>query len=111
MDRAPFGRQPELATISTVLDAIPSGPVALILGGEAGIGKSTLWLDALSRARARSYRVLSCRPTESEAKLSFAALGDLLDDVVDEALQGLPPPQRSALEIALLRTEATGSPP
>ena len=111
MERAPFGRQAELATISTMLDAVRTGPAALILGGEAGIGKSTLWLDALSTARARSYRVLSCRPTESEAKLSFAALGDILGDVVDEALEGLPPPQRSALEIALLRAEAKGSPP
>ena len=111
MDRALFGRQTELARISSLLDAVPSGPVALILGGETGIGKSTLWLEALSQARARSYRVLSCRPTESEAKLSFAALGDLLDEVVDEGLEGLPSPQRSALEVALLRTEATGSPP
>jgi DNA-binding CsgD family transcriptional regulator len=106
-----FGRQVELARISTLLDAVPKGPVALILGGEAGIGKSTLWLEALAQARARSYRVLSCRPTESEAKLSFAALGDLLDEVVDEDLEGLPSPQRSALEIALLRTEATGTRP
>jgi DNA-binding CsgD family transcriptional regulator len=111
MEGAPFGRETELATISAVLDAVPSGPAALILGGEAGIGKSTLWLDALSKARARSYRVLSCRPSESEAKLSFAALGDILGDDVDEVLGELPPPQRSALEIALLRTEATGSPP
>jgi DNA-binding CsgD family transcriptional regulator len=111
MERAPFGREAELAAISTVLDTLPTGPAALILGGEAGIGKSTLWLDALSQARARSYRVLSCRPTGSEAKLSFAALGDLLNEVVEESIDGLPPPQRSALEVALLRKEATDVPP
>src|SRR6266540_3375679 len=111
MERAMFGRQTELALVSRLLDAVSSGPAALILGGEAGIGKSTLWLEALSQARARSYRVLSCRPNESEAKLSFAALGDLLEGVVDESLERLPPPQRSALEVALLRREATGSPP
>jgi hypothetical protein len=55
--------------------------------------------------------VLSCRPNESEAKLSFAALGDLLEGVADESLEGLPPPQRAALEVALLRREATGSLP
>jgi predicted ATPase len=111
MQRALFGRQTELALVSRLLDAVPNGPGALILGGEAGIGKSTLWLEALNQARARSYRVLSCQPTESEARLSFAALGDLLDGVEDEHLAGLPPPQRSALEVALLRAEAAGSPP
>src|SRR4029450_12197986 len=79
--------------------------------GEAGIGKSALWLDALEQARARSYRVLSSRATESEAKLSFAALGDPRDGVVDETLDALPSPQRSALEVALLRAEAAASPP
>ena len=111
MERARFGRQAELARISSFLDAVPTGPEALILGGEAGIGKSALWLDTLAQAQARSYRALSSRPTESEAKLSFAALGDLLDGVVEEALDALPPPQRSALEVALLRAEATTTPP
>jgi DNA-binding CsgD family transcriptional regulator len=111
MERARFGRQAELADISSFLDAVPTGPEALILGGEAGIGKSALWLDTLEQARARSYRALSSRPTESEARLSFAALGDLLDGVVDEVLDDLPTPQRSALEVALLRAEADASPP
>jgi len=111
MERGQFGRETELARVSKVLDGIPSGPVALILGGEAGIGKSTLWLESLSQARARSYRVLSCRPDESEAKFSYAALGDLLEGVVEESLERLPSPQRSALEVALLRADATGLPP
>jgi DNA-binding CsgD family transcriptional regulator len=111
MERARFGREVELARVSTFLDAVPNGPDALVLGGEAGIGKSAVWLDALDQARARSYRVLSSRPTESEAKLSFAAVGDLLEGVVDEVLDALPAPQRTALEIALLRTEAGASPP
>jgi DNA-binding CsgD family transcriptional regulator len=111
MERARFGRQADLAHVSSFLEAVPNGPDTLILGGEAGIGKSALWLDALERARALSYRVLSSRPTESEAKLSFAALGDLLDGVVDEALDALPSPQRTALEVALLREEAGRSPP
>ena len=64
-----------------------------------------------SQAKGRSYRVLSCRPDESEAKLSYAALADLLEGVVEESLEGLPSPQRSALEVALLRADATGIPP
>src|SRR5207249_8756280 len=92
MEPARFGRQAELARLSSFLDAAPTGPEALVLGGEAGIGKSALWLDALASAGARSFRALSSRPTESEAKLSFAVLGDLLDGVVDEALDALPSP-------------------
>lgn len=111
MEQALFGRQTELALVSKVLDAVPAGPVALILGGEPGTGKSALWLDALSQAEARSYRVLSCRPSEAEAKLSFAAIGDLFGGVSDESLEGLPMPQRSAIAVALLRAEAIGSPP
>src|SRR6478672_11160909 len=111
MERARFGREAELARVSSFLDAVPNGPHALVLGGEAGIGKSAVWLDALEDARARSYRVLSSRPTEAEAKLSFAAVGDLLDGVVDEVLDAISAPQRTALEIALLRTEAGPTPP
>ena len=111
MERARFGRQAELARASSFLDAVPDGPRALVLSGEAGIGKSALWLDTVAQADGRSYRVLSCRPTESEAKLSFAALGDLLDEVVDDVVDALPPPQRSALDVALLRADVEGSPP
>ncbi|HEV8088689.1 MAG TPA: ATP-binding protein, partial [Actinomycetota bacterium] len=111
MERARFGREAELARVSSFLDAVPNGPHALVLGGEAGIGKSAVWLDALEDARARAYRVLSSRPTEAEAKLSFAAVGDLLDGVVDEILDAISAPQRTALEIALLRTEAGPTPP
>ena len=54
--------------------------------------------------------MLSCRPVEAEIALPFAALGDLLEDVGDDVLARLPEPQRDALEVALLRSEAHGSP-
>jgi predicted ATPase len=54
--------------------------------------------------------VLSCRPAESEARLSFAALGDLLDGLLDRVLPRLPAPQRRALEVALLLEAPVGSP-
>lgn len=73
--------------------------------GEAGIGKTVLWRSALAEAEARGRRVLACAPAAAEARLAFAALGDLLDPAVDDALGDLPEPQRQALEIALLRRE------
>jgi hypothetical protein len=40
--------------------------------------------------------------------MSFAAIGDLLADVVDEVLPGLSGPQRGVLEVGVLRAEAEG---
>jgi hypothetical protein len=65
-----------------------------------------LWHEAVRRARERGTLVLLTRPAESEAKLAFAGLTDLLSDVGPDVLERLPPPQRAALEAALLRTEA-----
>jgi hypothetical protein len=74
-----FGRGRELAAVAVFLDGLPSGPSGLLLEGEAGIGKTTVWMAGVADAAARPYLVLSSRPAESEATLSFAALGDLLE--------------------------------
>ena len=105
------GREQELDELARFLDAVPAGPVGLLLEGDAGIGKTTLWREAVSAALDRSYRVLSCRPVESETQLAFAALGDLLEEVPDSATADLPVPQRRALDVALLQMEAEGPPP
>ena len=109
---AVVGRERELSALEKFLEAVPQGPVGLLIEGEVGIGKTTLWREAAAAAvRGRSYRVLACRPVESETQLAFSALGDLLDDVQAEPLSGLPEPQRRALEVALLRREAEGPAP
>jgi DNA-binding CsgD family transcriptional regulator len=106
------GREEELATLGRFLERGLEGPVStpatLVLEGEAGIGKSTLWLAAVEEARERGLRVLSSRPGEAERGLAFAGLGDLFDDVLDIVLPELSPPRRRALAIALLVEEATG---
>ena len=38
------GRNVELGTLHAFLDRATEGPAALVLQGDAGIGKSTLWL-------------------------------------------------------------------
>ena len=45
---------------------------------------------------------------QCETQLAYAALGDLLADVPESAMSELPPPQRRALEVALLRAEPEG---
>jgi DNA-binding CsgD family transcriptional regulator len=106
-----IGRASERAQLSRFLDSAAKGPVGVVIDGEAGIGKSTIWKESVADAESRSYRTLSCRTDRSEAPLSFAGLGDLFDPVIDEALPHLPAPQRHALEVALLRSDATGAGP
>lgn len=74
-----------------------------MLEGEVGVGKTALWRRALDVAAASGWRILASAPAGSEAGLAFAALGDLLDLVVDDALPALSGPQRRGLEVALLR--------
>ena len=74
-----------------------------MLEGDAGVGKTALWRRALDVAADRGWQILSSAPAGSEARLAFAALGDLLDLVIDDALPALPRPQRRVLEVALLR--------
>jgi len=105
------GRDREMAEVRAFLDAVLAGPCGLLLEGAAGIGKTTVWNAGVASAVGRSLTVLSSRPAESEATLSFAALGDLLDGVLDQALPRLPPPQQRALEVALLLADPAGSPP
>ena len=102
-----IGRGDERVAVETFLDALQAGPVALLIGGEAGIGKSTVWRAGVSSARSRSFRVLLCRPAEAEAGLSFVALADLLRGIGEDVIASLPPPQREALGVALRRADTT----
>jgi predicted ATPase len=106
-----IARDRELDSIYQFLDAVPGGPVALLIEGEVGIGKTALWQQAVDLAQQRSYRILACRPGDSETRLSFAALDDLLAGVLEGALPALAEPKRRALEIALLRSLVVGAPP
>jgi DNA-binding NarL/FixJ family response regulator len=87
------------------LDPDLAGARAVVLEGEAGVGKTALWRRAVQEAPRRGFQVAMAAPAASEARLAFAALGDLLDVVLDDVLEALPRPQREALEIALLRRE------
>ncbi|MBA2570803.1 MAG: AAA family ATPase, partial [Chloroflexi bacterium] len=111
MSEVIFGRSGELASIERFLDEIAIGPSALLLEGEIGAGKTALWRAAVAAARARGYRVLVCHPAESEASLAFAALGDLLQGVLEEPHPSLPVPQYRALRVAVLMDDPEGPPP
>src|SRR6266540_3467174 len=104
------GREQELGSIRAFLDRPVEGPAGLMLEGEAGIGKSTVWLAAVAGARERGFLVLSSRPAEAERGLAHVGLGDLFEDVLDDVLPALSTPRRRALEVALLREDESGDP-
>jgi DNA-binding NarL/FixJ family response regulator len=99
------GRESELGAVETLLRS--ERPRAVAIVGEPGIGKTTLWQAAVEHARTQGARVLIARPTESEARLAFAGLADLLADVPDELFARLPEPQRVGIDVALLRAAST----
>jgi DNA-binding CsgD family transcriptional regulator len=104
------GRQAELGEVGRFLETLAHGSAALVFEGEAGIGKTRVWEESVRRAADTGVRVVAASPAGAEVQLSFAALGDLLHGVVDEALPGIAAPQRRALEAALLLADADGEP-
>jgi DNA-binding CsgD family transcriptional regulator len=104
------GRDEELAAVAGVLERAADGALACVVEGEIGVGKTTVWTAALAAAGERGCGVLSARPAEAETSFAFAAVGDLLRERLETVLPALPPPQRRALETALLVAEGTGAP-
>jgi hypothetical protein len=99
-----FGRDSELTALRGLV-AADRRAGAVLLTGAAGIGKTALWEAGLEMARPAGRFVLAARPAGAEAGMAFAGLIDLCDRVGPEVLADLPAPQRSALEVALLRAE------
>src|ERR671921_1536615 len=88
-----FDREGELARIGQLLDGVSKRGTALLVRGEAGIGKSTLLAAASRRAESAGMRVLRTTGVQSEAQLPFAGLHQLLLPVFGRVDQ-LPAPQR-----------------
>jgi DNA-binding CsgD family transcriptional regulator len=105
------GRDEELAAVVAFVESTEALPRALLLEGEAGIGKTTLWRAGVEAARESSYRVLRASPAEKEATFAYSVVIDLLAGVLGEVAAELPEPQRRALEVALLLRESQGQPP
>jgi DNA-binding CsgD family transcriptional regulator len=98
------GRERELEEGRRFLGALAHGSACMVLEGEPGIGKTTVWRETVALAEQQGHRVLTCRPAAAEAKLSYAGLADLLAGVEGTVYERLPVPQRRALEVALLLT-------
>lgn len=96
-------RERELRIVDEFLARVADGPCGLVLEGEAGIGKTTMWQEGLRRAGQSGFVVLSAHASLVEARSTFAGAADLLHDVDESVLERLPAPQRGALDRLLLR--------
>ena len=99
------GRRAELIAVAdTVVPGAVSGFAALVLEGEPGIGKTTLWFEGIRLAEAAGALVLSARPTAPESRVPYSALGDLMRGVDAVRLDALGGPAYLALRDAALLT-------
>lgn len=81
-------------------------PALLVVEGEPGIGKSTVWAAALEQARQQGFQIMSARPAATESTMAYGALADLLGGIDAATIASLPDPQRRALDWVLLRADA-----
>jgi DNA-binding CsgD family transcriptional regulator/tetratricopeptide (TPR) repeat protein len=95
-------------TIADLLARAQDAPAALLVDGEAGIGKTTLLLHTCDKAARRGFHVIRARGSPSEVTYAYAAVADLLTDVDADTLATLPDTQRIALQRVLLQ-EVPGS--
>jgi DNA-binding CsgD family transcriptional regulator len=92
-----YGRDHEIGVLDDLIRRPGSGTGGvLVIRGEAGIGKSALVAAARARGRRLGMRVLAATGVESEARIPFAGLHQLLRPVLSLA-DGLPTRQRGAL--------------
>jgi DNA-binding CsgD family transcriptional regulator len=94
------GRDSGLARVRALVDPVPRASHVLLVTGEAGMGKTVLLADAVQRAGLAGMRVLRVTGRESESRLAFAGLHQLLRPVLP-SVAGLPGRQARALLGAL----------
>ena len=106
-DNPLLGRDAELSVVREAVGAARGCGVALLIEGEAGIGKSALVRAAREQALRAGFAIAACCPTETESAYAYAALADLVGAPRYDTARGrLPGPQRDALARALHRDAA-----
>jgi DNA-binding CsgD family transcriptional regulator/tetratricopeptide (TPR) repeat protein len=95
-----IGREAGLARLRGLVDPVPPSSQVLLVTGAAGMGKTVLLADAADRARRAGTRVLAVTGRESESRIAFAGLHQLLRPVLSSAAD-LPDRQAQALLGAL----------
>ena len=96
-----IGREGEHERLRRFVADLVVGPGALLLHGDAGIGKTVLWRAAVGEAEAAGLTVLVTRCVEAEMPIAFGGLADLLGESLPNIAAELPEPQRAALAAAV----------
>lgn len=104
------GRDREIAVLDDLFRGMPERGGALVVRGEAGIGKSSILNAAGVRARERGMQVLTTSGVQAESHLPFAALQMLLRPIL-AGVEDLPAPQRTAVQAAFGMTDAVAPNP
>ncbi|MGI5499348.1 helix-turn-helix transcriptional regulator [Lentzea sp. CA-135723] len=94
------GREEDIERVRAFVDSASTQGGALLLSGEAGIGKTELLEFAAAHARQRGTLVLRATGSQFEAGLSFAGLHQVLYPLVKK-LDALPKTQARALRAAI----------
>lgn len=104
-----LGREKEIAALDGLIARVRGGRGgALVLRGEAGVGKTAL-LDTVA-ARAEGTTVLRASGVEAEGELAFAAVHRMCAEMLEGSIDELPAPQGAAVRVAFGLSDA-GAPP
>ncbi|MEU0556712.1 AAA family ATPase [Dactylosporangium sp. NPDC006015] len=101
------GRDHDVALVRSFVDDAAVRGGALVVTGDAGVGKSVLVVDAAGYAATVGAQVIWAVGIEHDAGVSFSGLSQVLSPLLDE-LDGLDAGHRAALRSALgLQTPST----
>lgn len=104
-----LGRRVESHRVEQLLSEAKAGRSgALVVSGEAGIGKTSLLEHLRTRAEDAGFRIETCTGIEAETNFAYAGLHQVCAPLLDRH-DALPEPQRVALDVALGRR--TGAAP
>ncbi|MDF2828657.1 MAG: ATPase,transcriptional regulator, luxR family [Mycobacterium sp.] len=96
-------RPTESHAVADFLRSAETHPSVLVIEGEPGIGKTTLWRAATGMASERGFRVFDARAEQGGG--AYAAVADLLAGVQSDQFDLLPAVQRIALDRVLHRVD------
>ena len=96
-------RPTESHAVADFLRSAETHPSVLVIEGEPGIGKTTLWRAATSMASERGFLVFDARAEQGGG--AYAAVADLLAGVQSDQFDLLPAVQRIALDRVLHRAD------
>ncbi|MFJ5259878.1 LuxR C-terminal-related transcriptional regulator [Streptomyces sp. NPDC088387] len=95
-----LGRAEELRLVDELLGSAATRGVALMLTGDAGVGKSALLEEAAVRAAEAGFHVMRVSGSQFEQNVSFSALNQLLQPLAGEIAEL---PQRQADTLQAIR--------